>query len=158
MSLSYSLFQRRKLCSPSKVRVHRFCRLNDSMLHPKLSCPTTSTKEVTNELISKISTNYMALPISCCMGVQIPFQDSDGQSCEDGGELRESLFGATRLWCSWTECSYCCDGSPPGVDIGLCGYGQRENGNSYFLTNYVIWKKSPIGAIIFGQKVTVSIP
>ncbi len=92
-----ALFQRRKPCSPSKVRVHRLCRLNDSMLHPRLSCPTTSTKEVTNESISKISTNPMALPISYCVGAQIPFQDSNWQSCEDGRELRESLFRATKL-------------------------------------------------------------
>ncbi len=142
-SKTTSLFQCKKPCSPSKVRVHRLCRLNDSMLHPRLSCPTTSTKEVTNESISKISTNHMALPISYCVGAQIPFQDSNWQSCEDGRELRESLFRATKLWRSRTECSdwscsYCCDGSPPRCRYRTMWVRSKGERQFVFLTNSVI--------------------
>jgi len=58
---------------------------------------STCAMEVTNESISKIITNHMALPISYFVGTQIPFQDSNWQSCQDGRELCNSLFGVTKL-------------------------------------------------------------
>ena len=47
-----------------QVRVQRLCTLYDSMLLNDRVVPTTEDQGATNESISKVITNNMALPIS----------------------------------------------------------------------------------------------
>jgi hypothetical protein len=54
-----------------QVRVQWLCHLYDSMLLNDQVVPTTYDQGVTNEPISKINTNDLALPISYCMGTEI---------------------------------------------------------------------------------------
>ena len=62
------LFQHRKPGPLGQVRVQWLCHLYDSMLLNDQVVPTTYDQGVTNESISKINTNYLALPISYCLG------------------------------------------------------------------------------------------
>jgi len=54
-----------------QVRVQRLCPLYDSMLLNDRVVPTTKDQGATNESISKVITNDMALPISYCLGSKV---------------------------------------------------------------------------------------
>jgi pimeloyl-ACP methyl ester carboxylesterase len=54
-----------------QVRVQRLCHLYDSVLLNDQVVPTTYDQGVTNEPISKINTNNLALPVSYCLGAKI---------------------------------------------------------------------------------------
>ena len=62
-------------CPQGKVRVHWLCHLNDSMLLLDRVVPTTTDQGVNNESIHEASTNDMALPVSYCLGAEIPISD-----------------------------------------------------------------------------------
>ncbi len=66
------LVQRRNPGPQGQVRVQRLCHLYDSMLLNDQVVATTNDQGVTNEPISKVITNDMALPISYRVGSQIP--------------------------------------------------------------------------------------
>ena len=66
-----SLVQHRNPGPLGQVRVQRLCHLYDSMLLNDQVVPTTYDQGVTNEPISKINTNNLALPVSYCLGAKI---------------------------------------------------------------------------------------
>ena len=60
-----------------QVRVQRLCHLYDSMLLNDRVVATTNDQGVTNESISKIITNDLALPVPYNLGAKISFQNID---------------------------------------------------------------------------------
>ncbi|MCP3889396.1 MAG: hypothetical protein GY702_11070 [Desulfobulbaceae bacterium] len=58
-----------------QVRVQRLCHLYGSMLLNGQVVPTTLDQGVTDEPISEVNTNYLALPISYCLGSKISFSN-----------------------------------------------------------------------------------
>ena len=76
-----TLVQHRNPGPVDQVRVQWLCHLNDPFVKTKAELSPQLSQGVTNESISKISTNNMVLPISHRMGSQIPVQGSYKQ-CE----------------------------------------------------------------------------
>lgn len=54
-----------------QVRVQRLCHLCDSLLLNDQVVPTTKDQGVTDEPISKVITNDLALPVSHCVGTEV---------------------------------------------------------------------------------------
>ena len=80
-----------------QVRVQRLCHLYDSMLLNDQVVPTTYDQGVTNEPISKINTNNLALPISYCMGTKISVPGING-------EIASEVENCIRAFSEQKEC------------------------------------------------------
>ena len=78
MNLKIFLVKPRNPCPVGKVSRLWLCLLNDSLLHPDLSCLYNIRKGVTDESIPKTITNHMALPIPHTMDAEIQMT-SDGR-------------------------------------------------------------------------------
>jgi len=69
------------------VRVQRLCHLYDSMLLNDQVVPTTYDQGVTNEPISKVNTNYLALPVSFLWVPKYHFLILSGKAATDSSAV-----------------------------------------------------------------------
>ena len=90
------LVQHRNPGPQGQVRVQWLCHLNDSFVTTKAELSPQLCQGATNESISKIITNIVALPVSYCVGAKIPLQNIDWESSRFGRALHSSIFPAVR--------------------------------------------------------------
>ena len=119
------LVQCKNLCPEGKVRVQWLCHLNGFMLLQGRVVPTTFNQGVTNQPISQVITNNLALPISYCVVSEISFSDiwrgNRNRSRELCPELFwEAVFWNNRIECSYGSCALACNGSSQKINIRLC--------------------------------------
>ena len=67
------------------------------MLLPWQSCPHNPSQGVTDESISQVITDDMALPISHCLGAEVPVPSTEGEGFRGGPDVHKDILGATGL-------------------------------------------------------------
>ena len=100
----------------------------------------------------------MALPISYCLGAQIPVPDIEWWGWNWSWAVYPCIFGTETVWGYWAQyldrpCASSCNGAAEDIDIGFCGHGKRPDGHPRVQQVSTIEDTSLLGQSVLGQRV-----
>ena len=135
-----------------QVRVQWLCHLNDPSVTTEAELSPQPGQGVTNESFSKTITNHLVLPISHCMGSQVPVQNPYRQSGGGSWKLCQGIFPTTGLRGDGIECPSGSCASPgvgpaEGLDFRLCWNAEGQNSHSGVQPISEIERKTLLGLI-----------